>query len=160
MKMKRIDRTDFENDMVYNMLSKSSICQLNPNISKNHFSSIPTVYYNQQNCIKTRKIMKFQESSNCSILSLFRTHDLNMSIPTCNGSNIQQMMSSLSKMDEVICPAACIEENIETSISFTIQSDKMFEKTLKTWKLPTGLTKEDSVTMDLYFTSLMTDVGL
>ena len=88
------------------------------------------------------------------------THDLNMSIPTCNGSNIQQMMSSLSKMDEVTCPAACIEENIETSISFTIQSDKLFEKTLKTWNLPAGLTKEDSVTMDLYFTSLMTDVGI
>ena len=146
--------------MVFNMWSKSSICQLNPNSSKNHISSIPTVFYNQQHCIKTKKIMKFEESFSCSILSLFRTHDLNMSIPTCNGSDIQQMMSSLSKMDGVTCPTACIEENIETSISFTIQLKKSFDKTLKTWNLPTGLTKEDTASMDIYFTSLMTDVGI
>ena len=130
MKMKRINRTEFKNDMIFNIWSKSRICQSNPDRSKNHMSTVPTMYYNQQHCITTKKMMKFQESFNCSILSLFRTHDLNMTIPLCNGSNIQQMMSSLSKMDDVTCPAACIEENIETSISFTIQSEKLFEKTV------------------------------
>ena len=70
------------------------------------------------------------------------------------------MMDMMSMMTNISCPAACIEEYIETSISFTILSDEMFERSVKAWNLPNDFSKEDAVWMNLYFSSLQTEVSL
>ena len=64
------------------------------------------------------------------------------------------------EMSNLTCPAACIEENIDTSISFTILSDEVFNRAAKAWKLSPDLTKEQTVRMDLYFKSQQTEVTL
>ena len=150
MKVVRVNRTKFNIDFLFRMWFPSKKCQ-----------DIPTMYYNQQHCIMAKKMMKFEQQFKCNILSIFRTHDLNMSFPMCNGQKIHKMTSFISKIGNVdTCPVACIEEKIEMMNSFTIQSDETFEKTRKAWNMPEYLDKEDSVVMDIYFTSLTSDVGL
>ena len=56
------------------------------------------------------------------------------------------------------CPLACLEEHIDTDISFTLFSDKTFSTAWKLWKLPANRTKEDSVWMEIYYKTLTTQV--
>ena len=84
---------------------------------------------------------------------------LETSTPMCDRSNTQKMMDMLSMMDNITCPFACISEWIDTSISFTLLSDSMFQNACKHWKICDGLTKQDAAWMDLYFTSLQTEVS-
>ena len=56
------------------------------------------------------------------------------------------------------CPLACLEEDIHTDISFTLFSDQTFNTAWKLWNLPANRTKEDSVWMEIYYSSLTTQV--
>ena len=160
MKLKRIDRRKFGTDVLSNMLLTSDKCQALPDQTENQRSSIPIKHYNQQHCQKTKMLKMFEEKFNCSILAMFGTTDLGNSVPMCNGSNTQKTMGMMEEMSNLTCPAACIEENIETSISFTILSDEVFNRAAKAWMLSPDLSKEQTVWMDLYFTSLKTEVTL
>ena len=76
---------------------------------------------------------------------------------------MEQMMPTMRAMeagDLPVCPKACIEEDIEMDLSFTIMSDDTFEETWKLWPVPQNYTKFDAVFMDLYFTSLTSQVSL
>ena len=154
MTKRRTDRTKFSHDW-----SLSDQCHYEPDKSQNQMSSIPTKHYNQQQCVNTEKMKVFGQTFNCNILSMFGTGDLNTSTPMCNRSNTQKMMDMLSMMDNITCPFACISEWIDTSISFTLLSDLMFQNACKQWKICDGLTKQDAAWMDLYFTSLQTEVS-
>ena len=56
------------------------------------------------------------------------------------------------------CPLACLEEHINTDISFTLFSDQTFNTAWRLWNLPGNRTKEDSVWMEIYYKSLTTEV--
>ena len=111
-----------------------------------------------RHCVKTKMLKEFEKIHNCSLFPMFGTGDLSLSIPMCNRSNTQKMMNTLSRMENISCLPACIEESIDISISFTLVSDQMFANACSEWKVCDGITKEDAVWMDLYFTNLETQV--
>ena len=76
---------------------------------------------------------------------------------------MEKMMPIMRAMESdnmPVCPEACIEDDIEMDLSFTILSDETFEETWKLWPVPQNYTKFDAVFMDLYFTSLTSQVIL
>ena len=154
MTKRRTDRSKFAKDWLL-----SDQCQTLPDQSQNKMSSIPTKHYNQQHCVKAKMMKAFEHNFNCSILSMFGTGDLDTSTSICNRSTNQKMMNAMSLMDNITCPSACIEEWIELSSSFTLLSNEIFENACSEWKGCNGLTKEEAVWMDLYFSSLQTQVS-
>ena len=81
-------------------------------------------------------------------------------LPVCKRSEMQRVMPMLRAMSKKLkeCPLACLEEHIDTDISFTLFSDKTFSTAWKLWKLPANRTKEDSVWMEIYYKTLTTQV--
>ena len=73
---------------------------------------------------------------------------------------MQEVIPRLREMSQQLgdCPLACLEEHIDTDISFTLFSDHAFNTAWKLWNLPGNRTKEDSVWMEIYFKSLTTQV--
>ena len=69
-------------------------------------------------------------------------------------ANDPEMMSQIQEL----CPAACVEETIETEKSFTILTDDAHERAWKLWKLPEGRSKEDAVFIELFFKTLDVEV--
>ena len=66
-------------------------------------------------------------------------------------------MMRMNKASLLTCPEACIEEQVETSVSFTVLSDDQVQSSSAAWNL-TKLNKEDVVIMDLFFSSSEIDV--
>ena len=79
-------------------------------------------------------------------------------------NNIKEMMSDMEKMginndDDEECPPACEEDIIDIDMSFTILTDENFDKGWNMWsQLPRNRTKYDALFMELYFSSLRTQV--
>ena len=73
---------------------------------------------------------------------------------------MQKIMPMMREMSQRFpdCPLACLEEQIQTEISFTPFSDQSFNKAWRLWDLPGNRTKGDSVWMEIYYSSLTTQV--
>lgn len=56
------------------------------------------------------------------------------------------------------CPAACIEEKIETEKSFTTVTDESHDRAWKLWQLPQGRKKEDAVFVEFFYKTLEVEV--
>ena len=52
------------------------------------------------------------------------------------------------------CPAACLEEKIETEKSFTTVTDEGHDRAWKLWQLPEGRRKEDAVFVEFFYKTL------
>ena len=119
--------------------------------------------YNQNHCQRISILMKFQEMHKCRVAPLYGTLDLeeNATWPICRRAQMEKMMPTMRAMeasDLPFCPKACVEDDIEFDLSFTLLSDATFEETWKLWPVPQNYTKFDAVFMDLYFTSLTSQV--
>ena len=158
MQKKRTDRTKFSEDFVANWLSHSDSCEMSPEEGLNRFSSIPTVFYNQQHCTKTRKINVFERQFNCSIMPMFGIDDLNTSNDLCNGTITQQLTDTTESIEVDECLPACIDETVELTNSFTLFSEDLFKQAVATWHLPDGLLKEDVVWLEIFYGSRFTRV--
>ena len=81
-------------------------------------------------------------------------------LPVCDRSRMQKIMPMMREMSQRFpdCPLACLEEQIHTDISFTLFSDQTFNTAWTMWNLPANRTKEDSVWMEIYYSSLTTQV--
>ena len=81
-------------------------------------------------------------------------------------NNIKEMMTDMEKIgvnndDDEECPPACEEGVIDIDISFTILTDENFDRGWNTWsQLPRNRTKYDVLFMELYFSSLRTQVKM
>ena len=106
----------------------------------------------------------------CSMIAMFGTTDLVNTQPLCNRTTMQMMMPILRRTTvnpdpeweshlETECPEQCLEEFIDTDMSFTLVSDQSHERAWKLWQLPDGRTKEDAVWMELFFKTLNTHVS-
>ena len=79
-------------------------------------------------------------------------------------NNIKEMMTDMEKMginndDDEECHPACEEDIIDIDMSFTILTDENFDKGWNMWsQLPRNRTKYDALFMELYFSSLRTQV--
>ena len=86
------------------------------------------------------------------------------SIGEAETTKMMKMISDMEKMginndDDEKCPLACEEDNIDIEMSFTILTDEIFEKAWNMWStLPRNRTKFDAVFIEIYFTSLTTQV--
>ena len=163
MTMRRTDRSKLKDDFTSKLWSKSDQCQDIPDEKENELSSIPIKHYNQQHCAKAKMMKMFQAAHNCTFFPMFATYDLNFSLPLCNRSNAQNIMTMKNMMMKnnstlLKCPAVCIEEHVDTGISFTILSEEQVETSSIAWNL-TKLSKDEIVLMELFFTSLQTQVG-
>ena len=133
-------------------------------------SSVPFLSYSQSFCQRKLSIKKFEGLMGCSMLAMFGTTDLVNTLPMCNRTTMQMMMpilrSSTVNPDaeweahlEEECPQQCLEEYIDTDMSFNLVSDQSHERAWKLWQLPEGRTKEDAVWMELFFKTLNTHVS-
>lgn len=107
-------------------------------------SSLPWKYYNQQHCLRRHHLEQFSAVYNCSALPLYGTLDLAQdSLPVCRRGRMQEVMPRLREMSRTLreCPLACLEEHINTDISFTLFSDQTF----------------NTVWMEIYYKSLTTE---
>ena len=60
---------------------------------------------------------------------------------------------------EAMCPRDCWQEEILAQMSFTVMSEENFENALQVWQdFPAELTKEDVVSMEIFFESLTAQV--
>ena len=57
-----------------------------------------------------------------------------------------------------LCPTACIEETIDTHISFNLVSEESHNRAWKLWQLPANRTKDDAVFMELFYKTLDVEV--
>ena len=163
MNVKKTDRSKLKEDFISKLLGQPDQCQDTPDEHEAKISSIPMKEYNQQHCIKTKGMKIFEKTHNCSIFPLFGTNDLDSPMPICNITKIQMLMKSMSLMrmnnaSLLTCPEACIEEQVVTSVSFTVLSDEQVQSSSAAWNL-TKLNKEDVVIMDLFFSSSEIDVS-
>ena len=158
MKKMRTDRTKFGTDFLAKWFSLSDTCQASPDPDLNRLSSIPTEFYNQQHCTKSRKINVFEEKFNCSVMTMLGTNDLNPYYEMCNGTIMQGLMDFIENIEVEECPPACIDETVELTQSFTLLSDDLFNRAIISWNLPTGLPKEEAVWIDIYYGSKQTMV--
>ena len=105
----------------------------------------------------------------CSMLAMFGTTDLVNTRPMCNRTTMQMMMPILRRTSvnpdpvweshlEEQCPLQCVEEFIDTSMSFSLVSDDSHDRAWKLWPLPQGRTKEEAVWMELFFKTLTVQV--
>ena len=159
MKVKKVDRSSYADDILSNILTGTDTCQTLGDEGLNNISSLPLENYNQLHCTKTKKLGAMEEIFNCSVLVMFGIKDLNSSNQMCNGSVTEKTMTYLSRATNISCPKACIEESIDTRHSFTILSDEVFEKAAKAWGLPIGLDKENTVWLDIYYATLQKEVS-
>ena len=115
-------------------------------------------------------IKKFEKMMGCSMIAMFGTTDLVNTQPLCNRTTMQMMMPILRRTTvnpdpeweshlETECPEQCLEEFIDTDMSFTLVSDKSHDQAWKLWQLPQGRTKEEAVWMELFFKTLNTHVS-
>ena len=106
----------------------------------------------------------------CSMIAMFGTTDLVNTQPLCNRTTMQMMMPILRRTTvnpnpeweshlETECPEQCLEEFIDTDMSFTLVSNKSHDQAWKLWQLPEGRTKEEAVWMELFFKTLNTHVS-
>ena len=130
-------------------------------------------HYDQDHC-KRMQLMKMLKMQNmCRILPLFGTLDLvtNDTMPVCRREAMWSMMPMMRmrsedpvmgatmKEAEAKCPRDCWQEEIQAQMSFTVMSDENFENALTVWKdFPSGLTKEDVISMEIFFESLTAQV--
>ena len=162
--MKKTDRSKCKNDLTSQLLGESDQCQDAPDEEEIKMSSIKTKEYNQQHCIKSKGMKMFEAAHKCSIFPLFGTNDLDSPLPMCGRSNIQKLMKMMSKMKKdnatlLTCPKACIEEHVETSVSFTSLSEEQVKSTSTAWNLTKlAHSKDDVVIMEVYFSSSQTEV--
>ena len=61
-------------------------------------------------------------------------------------------------MIEGLCPTACIEETIDTDLSFNLVSEESHNRAWKLWQLPANRTKDDAVFMELFYKTLDVEV--
>ena len=62
---------------------------------------------------------------------------------------------------QLTCPKACIEEQVETSVSFTMLSEEHIESVSTAWNLTKlANSKDDIVIMEVYFSSSLIEVGV
>ena len=133
-------------------------------------SSVPFLSYSQSFCQRKLSIKKFEGMMGCSMLAMFGTTDLVNTLPMCNRTTMQMMMPILRRSTvnpdaeweahlEEECPQQCLEEYIDTDMSFNLVSDHSHERAWKLWQLPEGRTKEDAVWMELFFKTLNTHVS-
>ena len=163
--MTKTDRSKCKNDLTSQLLGESDQCQDAPDEEEIKKSTIKTKEYNQQHCIKSKGMEMFEAAHKCSIFPLFGTNDLDSPLPMCNRSNIQKLMKMMNKMKKdnatlLTCPKACIEEHVETSVSFTSLSEEQVKSTSTAWNLTKlAHSKDDVVIMEVYFSSSQTEVG-
>ena len=162
MKVKKTDRSKLKEDFISKLIGQTDQCQDTPDEHAGKISSIPMKEYNQQHCIKTKGMQIFENTHNCSIFPLYGSNDLDSPQPICNITKIQLLMKSMTMMrmnnaSLLTCPEACIEEKVETIMSFTVLSDHQVQSSSAAWNL-TKLNKEDVVIMDLFFSSSEIDV--
>ena len=153
MTKKRTDRSKFQN-----FWSESDSCQSEASSESQKMSSIPLKYYNQLHCMKAKMFRRFEQTFNCSIDVMFGTNDLYNHLPMCNRSDTEKMMGTMSNMTDINCPLSCIEEKIDTSISFTLFSDENFENACRIWKMCDGIEKDSIAMLYFHFTSLQVQV--
>ena len=66
--------------------------------------------------------------------------------------------AEMSEQIRSSCPTACLEESIDTEMSFTITSEDSHQRAWKLWQLPEGRSKEDAVFMELFYKTLDVEV--
>ena len=126
-------------------------------------------HYDQDHCRRLQVMKMFRHKFQCRILPLYGSLDLvtNDTMPVCGRAAMWSMMpmmrmSSEDKMmreAETMCPRDCWQEEIQAQMSFTVMSDENFENALTVWKdFPSGLTKKDVISMEIFFESLTAQV--
>ena len=166
MKPVKKDRRAYSEDNADFLLKKSDYCCSKVDEYERNHSSLPMTQYNQAHCRRMTALKMFQEMKKCRIAPLFGTLDLedNATLPICRRAQMHTLMPTFRSMgdaddDTDHCPKACIEEDIERSLSFTIMSDETFEAAWNTWPmLPPNRTKYEALFMELYFSSLTSQV--
>ena len=114
-----------------------------------------------------RTLQKFRDMNGCRLLPLYGTLDLetNTSLPVCRREEMWRVMPTIREMaaaetaQEAACPAACEEDEIETELSFTLLSEANFQAAWRLWPVPQNRTKFDATFLELYFTSMTTQVN-
>ena len=135
----------------------------------NHiFSSIPMKNYDQDHCKRMQVMKMFRQKFGCRILPLYGTLDLdtNNTLPVCGREAMWSMMpmmrmrsGQMMREAEAMCPRDCWQEEILAQMSFTVMSEENFENALQVWQdFPAELTKEDVVSMEIFFESLTAQV--
>ena len=62
------------------------------------------------------------------------------------------------QMIEALCPISCIEETIDTHLSFNLVSEESHNRAWKLWQLPANRTKDDAVFMELFYKTMDVEV--
>ena len=125
--------------------------------------------YDQDHCKRLQVMKMFRQKFGCRILPLYGSLDLdsNDSLPVCGREAMWMMMpmmrmasrDNMMREAEALCPRDCWQEEILTQMSFTVMSEEKFEDALKVWRdFPAELTKEDVVSMEIFFESLTAQV--
>ena len=157
MKMRRIDRSGCKSDFASKLLGEADKCRDNPDKTESHRSSIKMHHYDQQHCSHSKGIKVFEQTHNCSVYPLYGTFDLDPIYPLCNRSNLKLLMKSMNGIMKnnsslLDCLPACVEEIVDTDISFTLLSGEQVDSTSDVWMLG-ELNKEDVILMEVFFSS-------
>merc|ERR1711953_46493 len=166
---RRLDRSGYSEELDTWGLQEKVLCRSRLDLKDKNESSIPFLSYSQSFCKRKLSIEKFEKMMGCSMLAMFGTTDLVNTQPMCNRTTMQMMMPILRRTSlnpdpvweshlEDECPLQCVEEFIDTEMSFSLVSDDSHDRAWKLWPLPQGRTKEEAVWMELFFKTLTVQV--